>query len=125
MQKCKNAKVGILFLVVVVAIGMLACGDDKTELSWTNETTVKDTLSDIQWSANSGAYKDWNDNYSYGQTTESKEVADSSGDDLTGTGYCAIGGLTGDILINGEKTIVLSKGSTNNYVIEENTATKK
>lgn len=110
-------------LVVLTMFGMIACSeDDKTELRWENQSGDL-TASDIRWVPASGG----NDvEYSKtltadGEQTEWKEISDRYG-----SGYCALGGAEGEIIIddNNTRAISLSEGSSETYRIRSNTAKK-
>ncbi|MCL2026122.1 MAG: hypothetical protein FWG92_04875 [Leptospirales bacterium] len=128
MQKCKNAKMPILFLAIIAAIGMLACGDDKTELAWTKRTGNNNfNVIDIKWVPQgapdvSFATTLQND----GETTEYREISD---DALWGQGEAWILEYDGPAEIRfddtGETSIKLSSGSTNNYDIRDTPSKKK
>jgi len=109
MQRCK-----IFFLVAVIAVGMLACGDDKTELNWTKRTGGSSVVNDITWISTNNVL--WDDVLTAeGQTTKSEEISDDS---LAGYGMAALDGQTPAMIQTPVgSTLRLSSGTTNNYEI--------
>ena len=115
----------LLFLfLAVIAVGALACGDDNTELMWTNQTGNQ-IVSDIRWIPYNG-----NSDTSFsavltadGQTTEAKEISENS---RYGSGEALLNhsGSPADIITPEGKDLNLASGQTNNYDIDQVVAKK-
>ena len=110
-MQIKNVK--LLFLLAVIAAGVFACGDDKTELSWTRKASGGGDIDAIVWKSTNDV--SWSDTLTApNQTTASKEISDDS---LNGFGRAAWGGIPGDIVTPEGKNLTLSSGHSQNYEI--------
>lgn len=100
-------------LIAVVAVGMFACSDDKTELRWENRSGGLEAK-DIKWvPANGNDLVDFERTLTAdGDQTEWKEISDRSG-----TGICDLGGTEGTIETEDGQSIRLSNGSSETYEI--------
>ena len=103
----------LFLLAAVIAAGTLACGDDKTELSWTKHSdTGGDVINEIKWISTNDV--SWDDTLnSPGDTTASKGIPDDS---HYGGGMAAFNGDEYEIVTPEGKYFRLSTGS-NNYEI--------
>ena len=111
-----------IFICAVSASFLIACSNDKTELSFTNDVNSSDSINDIVWGSDTVGtqeYAKWTQagGYIEGSQTDSKEVSETQGyvscSVWDGTNFNAA-----SITINGGGTgLSLTEGASNNYTI--------
>lgn len=111
----------IIFIIpaFIAAAFFIGCGDNKTELSFTNGSDSAGAINEIIWASGDATWTQTN-GWDIGATTDSKEVNQTKNSvtctvyDSSSDKWFLVEPIVGDTSAN---VAILSEGSSNNYTL--------